>query len=487
MKLIPRILTLTTIWVLLAGRADAAFASFDEARSGYLEQYDQGVQPGCVMGIFGPDSQARFLSAGYASLSPAHRLDRNTQFLVASMSKQFTALALLILADEGKLRLDDPAKVWVPEFEGAVGDATIQELMHQTAGVRDHVNLLVMAGVETLSEVDRPRTLALMARQKGTNFSPGTRSQYSNGNYLMLSEIIQRVSGQPLEAFARNRIFLPLRMSSTYYLGGGQPATLADGHQPRGKASGFRVANDRPATNGSGGLVTTVSDLSKFHRAFKTGARPWNRRILSWFLLPGMLRSKEIAVLPEFGTPYGAGVGLRPAGDDLEISHDGGAEGFRSEYVRMRDTPWGVAVLCNRVDADASALAKRALLDWSGGVEPVPARLPATPPPAPNVRGVDPPLLEALAGEYFAEELDSTYSLTPGQGGFEVEIRSPFLHGKHYQETWGGMVSEEEDVLKSGPLKLQMHRRNGKADLVSLSFGRRVEGIVLKRLDTPGR
>lgn len=462
----------------------SAFGGADQVLRGDLPQFGDGVQPGCAMGIFGPAEKTQYRSGGYAQLSSAKRLDENTQFLAASMSKQFTALAVLVLVDEGRLELGDRAKEWVPELAGAVGDATIGELLHHTAGVRDHVNLLLLAGVEALKDVDRTETLALMARQRRTNFAPGTRSQYSNGNYFVLAEIVRRVADEPLETFAADRIFVPARMSRTYFLDGADPVALADGYQLRGKESGFRVANDRPATNGSGGLVTTVADLSRFEHSFRAGTAPWNPRIKALFLTPGTLRSGEVAILPEFGTPYGTGVGLARVGDDLQISHDGGAEGFRSEYVRMRDAPVGVAVLCNRVDADASAMAMEALGIARGTPLPSPAPQ-ASAPARPKIQPEhpDPSLIRAVAGNYGADELDAVFSIAPIEDGFEVKIRSPFVQTENYSETWGGVTLGGPNILRSGPLRIEWDRHADRIDIVALSFGHRVEGIVLKRLD----
>lgn len=484
MESIRRHMILTGAMLGFGGFSMSAFGGADQVLRGDLPQFGDGVQPGCAMGIFGPAGKTQYKNGGYARRSPANRLDENTQFPAASMSKQFTALAILVLVDEGKLKLEDQAREWVPELGGAVGDATIGELLHHTAGVRDHVNLLFLAGAEALKDIDRADTLALMARQRRTNFPPGTRSQYSNGNYLVLAEIVRRVSGEPLETFAADRIFAPARMSRTYFLGGADPVALADGHQPRGKEPGFRVANDRPATNGSGGLVTTVADLSRFEHSFRTGTAPWNPRIKASFLTPGTLRSGEVAILPEFGTPYGMGVGLAPMGDDLQISHDGGAEGFRSEYVRMRDAPIGVAVLCNRVDADASALAMEALRIARGvsPSSPVPrAAAPADPQVTPA--HPDPSLIRAVAGDYRADELNAVFSIAPVEGGFEVNIRSPFIQTENYRETWGGVTLDGPDALRSGPLRIELDRHADPIDIVALSFGHRAEGIALKRLD----
>lgn len=459
-------------------------------RSGaVLSEFANGVQPGCVMGCFGPAGRVTTRSAGYDRLVGGKRLDEHTRFLVASMSKQFTALSILILAEQGKLRLEDRASRWLPELTSAVDDATIEELLHQTAGVRDHVNLLFLSGVGALARVDRAQTFALLARQQRTNFPPGTRAQYSNGNYFVLAEIVERASGQALATFAQREIFTPIGMDRTGFLDAHEAIALADGHEPA-EGGRFRVANDRPATHGSGGVVTTVADIARFDRAFRAGKGPWTAALKARFLVPGRLRSGEVAVLPEFGTAYGAGVGLSPVGTDLQIEHDGGAEGFRSQYVRMRDAPLAVAVLCNRVDANASAMAKTALSELRGvaatspsSASPQSSAAPRAETPAPQPP--DASLLARLAGDYRADELSTAYRLTAVGDGFEVEIHSPYTAGEGSTETWGGLTLESPGVIRSGPLRLDFVEIDGRATLRSLSFGKRVEGIALVRAARP--
>ena len=445
-----------------------------------LPEFAGGIQPGCARGVFGPGSNVHYSFGGYADITALAPITENTQFIVASVSKQFTALAILHLAAEGKLRLDDPAQNWVPELAGAIQDATIEQLLHQTAGVRDHINLLLLSGQEALEPVDRAATMALMARQHSTNFPPGERAQYSNGNYFVLSEIVERASGEPLERFAERALFAPLEMSETQFSSGQTPRALAQGYQPQRDPSGFRTANDRPSTNGSGGLITTLADLQKFDADFRAERVVWRPEIKRQMLTPGLLDDGQIAILPEFGTPYGMGVGLAGEDGDVRIFHDGGAEGFRAEYVRLLNTDVSVAVLCNRTDARAPALADEALRA-AAGLRPPAAEAESS---SPGAATITPSriLLETIAGHYRAEELDTDYYFDVSDNGFEVTIVSPFTREAALQETWGGLRVTEDGEIRSGPIGLIPIRDGDSVRALVLSFGRRVEGIELERM-----
>jgi CubicO group peptidase (beta-lactamase class C family) len=468
--------------VLIAACATPSPARIAAPTRTTLGLYTAGIQPGCAIGVFGPGRQIEYRLGGYADLAAGTPITENTQFLVASMSKQFTALAILHLEAQGRLTLDDPARKWVPELAGAVQNATIAQLLHQTAGVRDHTSLLALSGVESLSTVDQASTLALMARQTNTNFEPGSRAQYSNGNYFVLSEIVERASGEPLEKYATKTMFAPLGMDRTLFIGGGDAPLLAQGYRPEDDTPGFRVANDRPATNGSGGVITTLVDLAKFDADFRSEHIVWLPRIKAKMLTAARLNHGDIAVLPEFDTPYGMGLGLAAEGDDTRVFHDGGAEGFRAEYTRLLHSPVSVAALCNRVDARAPKLARDALRAAAGLTVPDPSAASTTNEQPVVASRPSAALLADVAGRYRSEELDTTYTLHAHNGDFDVTIVSPFTDSAGAVETWGGLRLEADGALVSGPLRLETKREHGRIRAIALSFGKRVEGLRLQRL-----
>ncbi len=463
--------SIAILMVLLGGAVSTG------ARATGLADYAAGVQPGCIVGRFGAEAEPVFEAAGYADLDRRRPITSRTQFLLASASKQFTALAVVLLAEKGALSLDDPARRWLPEMAGAVGDATVDQLLHQTAGVRDHTTLLTLSGVERLGAVDRPATLALMARLQGTNFPPGRRAQYSNGDYLLLSEIVARASGMPFERYLDQTIFRPLGMGDSFALPSTsrRPAEMAHGYRPL-RAGGFDVADDRPATSGSGGVVTSMRDLARFDRDFHLGRIVWRPAVKAAMLRPGRLADGETAILPEFETPYGAGLGLEARGDDLRVSHDGGAEGFVVEYARLVNARRSAAALCNRVDADPSGLVEAAL--------PSPRPVSAPEGGASNVSTPPTPFtdLAMIAGRYRSAELDATYVFRPKGEGFEVEITSPLVAAP-VTDSWGALKRYGPAEFGTGPIRVVYEVANGRATRLTLRFGRRVEGLVFERVE----
>lgn len=436
-------------------------------------EFATGVQPGCGAAVFG--GRARFTAAGYADLTLRIPIDHNTRFPIASVTKQFTALVVLHLAEDGALSLDEPARRYVPELAGALGEATVRQLLNQTAGVRDHTSLLILTGVEALNSVSRAQALALLARQRTTNFQPGSRAQYSNGNYLVLSEIAARVSGESYEALTQRLIFHPLRMNDTGFAN--DDRARAGGYRPT--REGFAPAEDMPAANGSGGIVTTLADLQRFDADFRAEARVWTPSIKQQMLTPARLNDGTEAVLPEFDTAYGMGIGLGSRHGARYAAHDGEVEGFRAEYVRALDSNLSVAVLCNRADVDASALAFGLFDDALNLSAPAPEEAPAQTPPPATPTPIPSTLLAEIAGSYRAEELDADFEFVAIEGGLEVRITSPYT-AEPVRDTWGGIRVVGED-LRTGPLRIRPVIEQGRIVALTLSFGRRAEGVVLTR------
>lgn len=428
----------------------------------------EGPQPGCAVAVLTPAGPS-FDAAGLADVAGGVAITPRTRFLIASASKQVTALAVLSLVDAGRIRLDDPAAQRLPDMAGALQGATVRQLLNQTAGVRDHTTLMALSGVEQMGSVSPATMLTMMRGLESGNFPPGSRARYSNGNYLMLAQLVERVTGQTLAAYAREAIFGPLGMTDTGYT---TEPPMAHGYR-RLRDGTFVVADDQPSLAGSGGLVTTVEDLARFDAAFRAGDGVWTPAVKAVFVQPGRLADGSIAVLPEFGTPYGAGIGLEDRDGVTWLRHDGGAEGFRAEYVRQTDAPRGAIVLCNRNDVDPGEIAD--------AVTNRPATPPAAPAPASRPRPVPEPAsataLAALVGRWKSAETGIEYDIRPAQDGVTVTIRSP-LSPEPIVEDWGGLRANADGELVTGPLRLK-----AEPQALSVSFGRRVEALRFQRVN----
>lgn len=435
------------------------------AHRGPLAALREGRQPGCAVAALGT-AGASFDAAGFADLEAGLPITRDTRFLIASASKQFTALAVLRLVDQGRIGLDDPAERWLPDLAGALQGATVRHLLNQTAGVRDHTALMALAGIERMAEVPPDAVLAMMRGLDSNNFAPGSQARYSNGHYLMLAQLVERVSGRSLAAFAHEELFAPLGMRDT---GFDARAPIAHGYRPL-RSGGFRIADDQPSLPGSGGLATTVRDLVRFDAAFRNGEGVWTPAVKATFIEPGRLSNGETAVLPEFGTPYGTGVGLERRDGVLWLSHDGGSEGFRAQYLRQAEAAVGAIVLCNRSDVDPDAIAEQLSNRAAPGPQASAARLPRKAPlPAPSEA------IAALVGHWRSPETRIDYTIRAEGDGVEVTIRSPLAAGP-IVEDWGGLELDADGELVTGPLRL-----DAKVDTLAVSFGGRVQGLVFQR------
>ncbi|MFC5374442.1 serine hydrolase domain-containing protein [Brevundimonas faecalis] len=428
-------------------------------------------QPGCAVAVLGP-AGPRFDAAGLADVEGGAAITSRTRFPIASASKQFTALTVLHLADTGRIELDAPAARWLPDMAGALQGATVRQLLNQTAGVRDHTTLMVLAGIERMGEVPPSALLAMMRGLSSGNFPPGDRAAYSNGNYLMLAQLVERVTGRTLADYAYEAIFAPLGMADTGFAVEG----LTTHGYRRLRDGSFRVADDQPSVPGSGGLVATAEDLARFDAAFRAGRGVWTPNVKAQFVAPGRLTDGSIAILPEFGTPYGAGVSLEDRDGAAWLSHDGGSEGFRAEYVRQAGEPVGASVgaivLSNRTDVNPGAIAE-ALLGRPAATAPRAAssRPRQAPKPASETARA------GLVGRWRSAETGIAYDIRPAEDGVRVTIRSP-LSPEPILEDWGGLSMGPNGEIATGPLRLKVD-----GDRLTVSFGRRVEKLVFQRTD----
>lgn len=179
-------------------------------------EWDKPTSPGCALAIMREGRVIYERGYGMADLDHDVKITPTTVFHVASMSKQFTAASVLMLAQEGKLSLDDQARKYVPELPDCGVPITLQHLLHHTSGLRDQWELLTLAGwrysLDLITDAD---VLAVLSRQKTLNFLPGSRFLYSNTGFTLLAQVVKHVSGQSFRAFTSNRLFLPLGMSHT--------------------------------------------------------------------------------------------------------------------------------------------------------------------------------------------------------------------------------------------------------------------------------
>jgi CubicO group peptidase (beta-lactamase class C family) len=302
--------------------------------------------PGCAVGV-SKGGHLEFSKAyGLANLENSKLNSLDTVFEAGSVSKQFTAMAILMLARDGKLSLDDPARKYIPEMPDYGEPVTIREMLSHTSGLRDWGDIATIEGWPRGTRVyDDADLLKIISKQKELNFAPGTRWSYTNTGYNLSEIIVSRVSGMSLAEFSRQRIFLPLGMVHTSWrddytrIVPGRAVAYAQ------KSDGFHT--DMPFENiyGNGGLLTTVGDLLK-----------WNQHLSS----PDAADSELVENLQRnyrlnSGRPtdYGYGLFIREFNGAPEFSHTGSTAGYTSLLARYPSQALSIAILCNVSDVNA--------------------------------------------------------------------------------------------------------------------------------------
>src|SRR5215472_9551553 len=230
-----------------------------------FEKWNRTDSPGCALGIY-KDGQIVYKHGyGMANLNDDVPITPATVFHVASLSKQFTAASILLLAQEGKLSLDDPVRKYIPELPDSEAPVTIRQLIHHTSGLRDQWDLLGLAGWRySLDLITDDDVLSVVTRQKDLNFPPGSKHLYSNTGYTLLAQIVKRVSGQSFREFTTARIFAPLGMTNTHFRDNHAEIVknMAYGYEPAGDMFSISITNFD--TVGATSLLTTVEDLVKW-------------------------------------------------------------------------------------------------------------------------------------------------------------------------------------------------------------------------------
>jgi CubicO group peptidase (beta-lactamase class C family) len=335
--------------------ATAGLASLQPPQAAQVDEifkdFAKPDSPGCAVGVYRNGGIAYRRSYGMANLDHDVPLTTGSIFHVASVSKQFTAAAILLLAQDGKLSVEDDIRKYVPELPDFGSRITLRHLANHTSGIRDQWALLGLAGWRYSRDlITDDDVLALLSRQKDLNFRPGERHLYSNSGYTLLAVVVSRVSGKSFREFTSERIFKPLGMTNTHFRDNFSEIVKnqAWGYAP--ERGTFRLSVTNFDTAGATSLLTTVEDLAKWDANFE---KPivGGERLIAGLLDRGVLNTGE-RIDYAFGITHGTYRGLST------IGHGGSDAGYRSAILRFPEQRFGVSVLCNVV-ANPSLFAQR--------------------------------------------------------------------------------------------------------------------------------
>lgn len=300
--------------------------------------------PGCALGVYRDGKIVYAKGYGLANLEEDVPITPQSVFDIASVSKQFTAASIVLLERQGKLRLDDDIRKYVPELpdyssQGG-GKITILQLLNHTSGLRDYGNLFPLAGIDDDDVTTDEDALGMIVRQKALNFTPGSEWQYSNSGYLLLSLIVKRASGESLKEFAAENIFQPLGMAHTQHR---DDHTFLIPHRvqaySRTENGGYRLNMSYAEETGDGMVHTTLEDLQKWDENFYSG-KLGGKNFASEMEQNGKLNDGRVVEYAK-GSRIWTYRGL-PA-----VVHTGGSGGYRAYYIRFPDQHFSVACLCN--------------------------------------------------------------------------------------------------------------------------------------------
>ncbi len=328
--------------------------SLSEQIDKVFSQWDKPDSPGCELVVI-KDGQIIY-KRGYGMANLEHNIPMSPASIMdtGSVSKQFTAMAIALLAEQGKLSLDDDVRKYLPEIPRYEAPIVLRHLIHHTSGIRDYLTLMSIAGMRDDDYYVDGEVVNLLARQKELNFKPGSEFLYSNSGYFLLSQIVKRASGKTLREYADENIFKPLGMSRTRFYDDHNEIVKnrAASYLPR-SGGGFQIAATALDMVGDGNVFTCVEDLflwdqNFYHNKLGKGGQD----LISQVLTTGTLNSGE-KIDYAFGLVIGEYRGLRI------VEHGGAFVGYRAMTMRFPDQRFSVILQCNLGSMNPSNLARR--------------------------------------------------------------------------------------------------------------------------------
>lgn len=315
-----------------------ASAEARTAEVGALMSRYAGDVPGASLLVVKDGKAVIRRSYGYANLEKRIKATPATNYRLASLTKQFTAACILLLRQDGKLHLSDPVRRYLPELPATDAAITIYDLLDHTSGLIDYESLIPAGTTHQINDDD---VLRMIASQHRLYFTPGSAHRYSNGGYVLLGLVIQRISGMDLADFMKQRIFQPLGMDHTLMYEHDRGPAVPDrayGYSYVGGKWTFTDQDVTSATRGDGGIYTSIDDMAKWDAALS------DNRLLN-------AASRQMAFTPHApldDPDVGYGFGWRISGDT--VWHSGETEGFCNVIIRWPKQHVTVVILSNRSD-----------------------------------------------------------------------------------------------------------------------------------------
>lgn len=437
---LPVLLTLLAVPVSHAIAQDGVDSVFAE--------WNSPSTPGCIVEAA---KNGKSLFARAYGMADLERNVPNTVSTISetgSIAKQFTAAAILMLAADGKLALTDDVRRYVPELPQYEQPVTIDALLTHRSGLREWSAVAALGGREVVTYA---QFLETMARVRTLNFRPGEQFSYASGGFVIASLIVSRVSGKSFADFTRDRIFTPLGMTHTSWRVYGATTPVNTALAYRKTTAGYSTYMPNEEIIGHGGIRTTVGDLLRWNDAIANGRL--GKRLSAELLHEARLND---------GTPtgYGRGVFLDRYNGYAEYYHDGGHLGYRAWLGWYPDAHVSVALLCNTLVPDVTALAHRVV-----DVVLPPASSATVVQQAPKAAAIDsmrPEEAARYAGTFLSDELGLPLYVTSEGGKLNVEGSiAEIVAPGHFRTSWAELIYQSPDVMrlvKRGPDRQTLRR-----------------------------
>src|SRR6202022_3452888 len=342
--------------LLLAGSSAAAPDALTDKVDRVFAEWNATSSPGCALAVVKEGRIVYEHGYGMANLELSVAITPQSVFDIGSVSKEITALAILLLVQDSKISLDADIRKYLPEMPDYGSKITIRHMLHHTSGLRNYDDLFDLEGIPEADLTTDRDAMELVVRQKGVNFKAGEEFLYSDTNYFLMSQIVKRVTGQTLRQFAQQRIFGPLGMTSTHFH---DDHTMivprrATGYAPH-NGGGFEIDMSDFEQVGDGSVMTTVEDLFKWDQNFDH-PEVGGSAAIRYLTTPGALNNGQ-------PIPYGMGLFIDHYRGLNWIHHSGEWVGYRAALSRFPDQHLSTLITCNCVGSMSPMAMARQVAD----------------------------------------------------------------------------------------------------------------------------
>ena len=323
-----------------------------QAIDSIFAEWNKTDVPGCALGII---KEGKLIYAkGYGMANMEYNIPNSASsvFRIGSTSKQFTAACIVLLAEKGKLNLDDNLKSLFPDFPEYAAKITIRHLLNHTSGIRDYLQISYLKGLGEHDYYTDENVMKWLINQTDLNFAPGEDYLYSNSGYWLLGQIVKKVAGMNMADFAKQEIFEPLEMDNTHFHNDHTQIVKnrASGYVPHNNET-YKISMTTLDMIGDGGIFTTINDIKNWDDAYYE-SNVLSREFWKMMTQQGVLNNGEVI-------DYASGLMISKYKGLKTIRHGGAFVGFRAELLRFPERKLSIAIFANRGDADPSTMANQ--------------------------------------------------------------------------------------------------------------------------------